>query len=103
VNIQIPPNINPETYPLFIFAGINDLGGVSPVTIDYVNPEAPWPRIEKMKNICDEVGFNIEERLPVYPEFINEEFIGKTVLERINNFVDKRGYVISQEANNGTN
>ena len=103
MNIQIPPNINPETYPLFIFAGINDLGGVSPVTIDYVNPEAPWPHIKKMKSLCDEVGFKIEERLPVYPEFINEEFISKAVLERIRNFVDKSGFVISQEVENGTN
>jgi FO synthase len=103
MNIQIPPNLNPETYPLFIFAGINDLGGVSPVTIDYVNPEAPWPQIERMKNICDEVGFKIEERLPVYPEFINDEFISKAVLERIYNFVDKSGFVISEEVENGTN
>jgi 7,8-didemethyl-8-hydroxy-5-deazariboflavin synthase CofG subunit len=103
MNIQIPPNLNPHTYPLFIFAGINDLGGVSPVTIDYVNPEAPWPQITNMTNICDEVAFKLEERLPVYPEFINEEFISKAVLERVHNFVDKRGFVLSQEAENGTN
>jgi hypothetical protein len=56
-----------------------------------------------MKSLCDEVGFKIEERLPVYPEFINEEFISKAVLERIRNFVDKSGFVISQEVENGTN
>jgi 7,8-didemethyl-8-hydroxy-5-deazariboflavin synthase CofG subunit len=103
MNIQIPPNLNPATYPLFIFAGINDLGGVSPVTIDYVNPESPWPHIRNMTNLCDEVGFKLEERLPVYPEFINEEFISKAILERIYNFVDKSGFVVSQEVENGTN
>jgi 7,8-didemethyl-8-hydroxy-5-deazariboflavin synthase CofG subunit len=103
MNIQIPPNLNPATYPLFIFAGINDLGGVSPVTIDYVNPEAPWPHIKNMANLCDDVGFKLEERLPVYPEFINEEFISKAVLERIHNFVDKSGFAISQEVGNEAN
>ncbi len=101
MNIQIPPNLNPETYPLFIFGGINDLGGVSPLTIDYVNPEAPWPQVIDMRNLCDDIGFKLEERLPVYPEFINEEFISKALLERIHSFVDKSGYVLSQEVENG--
>ena len=103
MNIQIPPNLNPETYPLFIFAGINDLGGVSPITIDFVNPEAPWPHIIDMRNLCDDIGFKLEERLPVYPEFINEEFISKALLECIHSFVDESGYVPSQEVENGRN
>lgn len=103
MNIQIPPNLNAETYPLFIFAGINDLGGVSPVTIDYVNPEALWPQIKDMENLCRQVGFKLEERLPVYPEFINGEFISKAVLERIFKFVDESGFVQSREVGNERN
>ncbi len=103
MNIQIPPNLNLETYPLFIFAGINDLGGVSPITIDYVNPEAPWPQIKKMEQVCDQYGFNLKERLPVYPEFINDDFLNKTLLDSVNRFVDISGYVIPEEVKNGTN
>ena len=103
MNIQIPPNLNLETYPLFIFAGVNDLGGVSPITIDYVNPEAPWPQIEKMEQVCDQYGFNLKERLPVYPEFINDDFLNKTLLDSVNRFVDISGYVIPEEVTNETN
>lgn len=101
MNIQIPPNLNPQTYPLFIHAGINDLGGVSPVTIDYVNPEAPWPKLEIMQDMVEELGFTLRERLPVYPEFIEGEFIDKDVLKRVVDFVDKDGYVLLEEVPNG--
>ena len=101
MNIQIPPTLHPETYPLFIHAGINDLGGVSPVTIDYVNPEAPWPKLEIMQDMVEELGFTLRERLPVYPEFIEGEFIDKDVLKRVVDFVDKDGYVILEEVPNG--
>ena len=101
MNLQIPPNLNPETYPHFIYAGINDLGGVSPVTIDYVNPEAPWPKLEKMEDMVEDMGFILRERLPVYPEFIDKEFIEENVLERVVNFVDKDGYVPLNEVRNG--
>ena len=101
MNIQIPPNLNPETYPLFIHAGINDLGGVSPVTIDYVNPEAPWPKLEIMQDMVEELGFTLRERLPVYPEFIEGEFIDKDVLKRVVDFINKDGYVLLEEVPNG--
>ena len=101
LNLQIPPNLNPETYPLFIHAGINDLGGVSPVTIDYVNPEAPWPKLEIMQDMVHDLGFTLRERLPVYPEFIDKDYISENVLQRVENFVDKDGYVPLQEVRNG--
>jgi 7,8-didemethyl-8-hydroxy-5-deazariboflavin synthase CofG subunit len=99
MNIQIPPNLNSKTFPLFIFAGANDLGGVSPITIDYVNPEAPWPQVEKMERVLGELGFTLKERLPIYPEFIGEEFLSKKVLERARGFVDSLGYVASSQVN----
>ena len=101
MNLQIPPNLNPETYPMFINAGINDLGGVSPLTIDYVNPEAPWPKLELMNNMVEELGFTLRERLPVYPEFIDKEFIEQGVLGRVVDFVDNDGYVPLEEVTNG--
>jgi 7,8-didemethyl-8-hydroxy-5-deazariboflavin synthase CofG subunit len=103
MNIQIPPNLNLRTYPLFVFAGANDLGGVSPITIDYVNPEAPWPQVERMERILKEAGFILKERLPVYPEFIGEEFLSKNVLERVKGFIDDFGYVATQGGKDGAN
>jgi len=103
MNIQIPPNLNPDTYSLFIFAGINDLGGVSPLTIDYVNPEAPWPQLLEMEKIVQNLGFDIEERLPVYPEFISNEFLNDRLLKLCRHFVNKDGYVVHQEVVNGRN
>ncbi|MEQ9619375.1 MAG: 7,8-didemethyl-8-hydroxy-5-deazariboflavin synthase CofG [Deltaproteobacteria bacterium] len=103
MNIQIPPNLNPETYPLFVHAGVNDLGGVSPITIDYVNPEAPWPKLEKMTALVQEMDFELRERLPVYPEYIDDKYIKKELLEVVRGFVDERGYVPLEEVSNGPN
>jgi 7,8-didemethyl-8-hydroxy-5-deazariboflavin synthase CofG subunit len=100
MNIQVPPNLNPKSFPLFVFAGANDLGGVSPMTIDYVNPEAPWPQVERMERELGELDLGLKERLPIYPEFINEEFLDKMVLERIIKVIDSSGYVL-EEADNG--
>ncbi|MCI0455029.1 MAG: 7,8-didemethyl-8-hydroxy-5-deazariboflavin synthase CofG [Candidatus Dadabacteria bacterium] len=100
MNIQVPPNLNPKSFPLFVIAGANDLGGVSPMTIDYVNPEAPWPQVERMERALCELDLDLKERLPIYPEFINEEFLDKMVLERIIRVIDTSGYVL-EEANNG--
>jgi FO synthase len=101
MNIQIPPNLNPETYPLFVHAGVNDLGGVSPLTIDYVNPEAPWPRLERMKSVIGEMGFTLRERLPVYPEFIDDKYIKSGLLKLVRSSVDEQGYVPTEEVSNG--
>ena len=69
MNIQIPPNLSPESYSSFLSAGINDWGGISPITRDYVNPEFPWPQIEDVKRNCFNAGFQLRARFPVYPEF----------------------------------
>jgi FO synthase len=103
MNIQIPPNLNPETYPLFMYAGVNDLGGVSPITIDFVNPESPWPELKRMESLVKDAGFTLRERLPVYPEFIDGEFINEGLLGKVKGFVDERGYVPLQEKDNGGN
>lgn len=71
MNIQIPPNLSPGLYPDFLMAGINDWGGISPVTPDYVNPEFSWPSIETVQRNCRNSGFDLRARLPVYPEFFH--------------------------------
>ena len=68
VNIQVPPNLS-ENYERYIHAGINDWGGVSPLTIDYVNPEAPWPQLVELERRTAAAGYQLRPRLPVYPEY----------------------------------
>ena len=68
VNLQVPPNLS-EDYERYIGAGINDWGGVSPLTIDYVNPEAPWPQLAELERRTAEAGYELRPRTPVYPEY----------------------------------
>lgn len=77
MNIQAPPNLTPESYPLYLHAGINDWGGVSPLTPDYINPEAPWPALAILGRKTAAAGFVLKPRLAIYPEFIfqGEKFI----------------------------
>jgi 7,8-didemethyl-8-hydroxy-5-deazariboflavin synthase CofG subunit len=71
MNIQIPPNLSPRSYSSFLSAGINDWGGISPITRDYLNPEFPWPQIEDLNRNCLNAGFNMRARFQVYPEFFS--------------------------------
>ncbi|MEU8527461.1 MULTISPECIES: bifunctional FO biosynthesis protein CofGH [Streptomyces] len=68
--LQAPPNLVDAEYERLIRAGIDDWGGVSPLTIDHVNPERPWPRIEELAEKSAAAGFELRERLCVYPEFV---------------------------------
>ena len=68
VHLQAPPNLSPGQFPVMLRAGIDDWGGVSPVTPDHVNPEAPWPQVEELALRSAEEGFVLTQRLPVYPE-----------------------------------
>lgn len=68
--IQAPPNLVDGAYQLLIDAGIDDWGGVSPLTRDHVNPERPWPQIDELTERCAAAGFELRERLPIYPEFL---------------------------------
>jgi 7,8-didemethyl-8-hydroxy-5-deazariboflavin synthase CofG subunit len=71
VNIQAPPNLNAPYYEDLLDAGINDWGGVSPLTPDYINPEKPWPHLEQLRLRTESKGFQLRQRLPVYPEFLS--------------------------------
>jgi len=71
MNIQIPPNLSPTSYSSFLSVGINDWGGISPITPDYVNPEFSWPEIKKIEENSQKAGYELKCRFPVYPEFFN--------------------------------
>ncbi len=70
VNIQAPPNLNAPYYEELLDAGINDWGGVSPLTPDFINPEKPWPHLEQLRLRTEAKGLQLRPRLPVYPEFV---------------------------------
>ena len=95
VNIQVPPNLSADNYQMYLQAGINDWGGVSPLTIDYVNPEAPWPTLENLRVRTENAGFVLKPRLPIYPEFFvdTDEFVDSNMNTKIYGLVDNDGYV----------
>jgi 7,8-didemethyl-8-hydroxy-5-deazariboflavin synthase CofG subunit len=70
VNIQAPPNLSAPYYEELIDAGINDWGGISPLTPDFINPEKPWPHLEQLRLRTESKGCALRQRLPVYPEFM---------------------------------
>jgi FO synthase len=70
MNIQAPPNLSAPYYEELADAGLNDWGGVSPLTPDFINPEMPWPHLEQLRLRTESKGFELRQRLPVYPEFI---------------------------------
>jgi FO synthase len=72
VSVQAPPNLSPDDHALLLRAGLNDWGGISPLTPDYVNPEAPWPHVAALAATCAAGGYTLAPRLPVYPRFVDE-------------------------------
>ena len=95
VNIQVPPNLSADNYQMYLQAGINDWGGVSPLTIDYVNPEAPWPTLDNLRARTEKAGFVLKPRLPIYPEFFidTDKFVDSDMNTKIYSLVDDDGYV----------
>ena len=72
VNIQAPPNLSAPYYDDLVDAGINDWGGISPLTPDFINPEKPWPHLEQLRLRTEAKGLSLRLRLPVYPEFVSD-------------------------------
>lgn len=89
-NVQVPPNLT-EHYQIYLDAGINDWGGVSPLTIDWVNPEAPWPHVDELTARSAAAGFELRPRLPVYPEYIGETWIDAGLLDDVRAASDHDG------------
>src|SRR3989441_632155 len=96
INIQAPTNLSYGDFPLLLEAGINDWGGISPVTKDFINPEAAWPQIARLQFETESRGFALRERLAIYPEFVGRnEFLSSPVRDRVARLADKNGYARS--------
>src|SRR4030088_2416208 len=84
MNLQAPPNLSYADFPRLLEAGINDWGGISPVTKDFINPEAAWPQLSTLRAETESRGFVLRERLALYPEFVRrEEFLSPRVRDRV--------------------
>lgn len=93
VNIQAPPNLSDPDYEELLDAGINDWGGVSPLTPDFINPERPWPHLRELEKRTQEKGFHLRQRLPVYPEFVQKLWSRPGLLSaKLKTSSDSRGY-----------
>ena len=84
MNVQAPPNLSPNEIELFLAAGINDWGGISPLSKDYVNPEAPWPHIQRLAERCALAGFDLRERLAIYPEYVDDYWVDQKLRPALN-------------------
>lgn len=95
MNIQAPPNLTPDGYELYLEAGINDWGGVSPLTPDFINPEAPWPALRLLQEKSAKAGFELKARLPIYPEFIRQadKFLAPSLFPYVEQLCDADGLV----------
>ncbi len=96
MNLQVPPNLT-ERFEVYLDAGINDWGGVSPLTIDWVNPEAPWPHLEELEARTAAAGFRLRPRLPVYPEYISPEWLDPGLAAKVRAAVDGEGYALAPQ------
>ncbi len=94
MNLQAPPNLTAPCYDSLLDAGINDWGGVSPLTPDFINPEAPWPHLQDLAERTRAKGYELRQRLPVYPEFIPAAVAGGSDLlrEKLAAIADGDGY-----------
>ena len=90
-HLQAPPNLSYDDFPCLLDAGIDDWGGVSRVTIDHVNPEAPWPELDRLRKATESRGLELAPRLPVYPEWIAGEWIDSGVMPSVLRASDSLG------------
>jgi 7,8-didemethyl-8-hydroxy-5-deazariboflavin synthase CofG subunit len=92
VNLQAPPNLSAPYYEDLLDAGINDWGGISPLTPDFINPEKPWPHLEQLRSRTEAKGCSLRQRLPVYPEFLHGIFARPGLLsEKVRAAADPQG------------
>ncbi|GIT23465.1 MAG: hypothetical protein CM1200mP40_31470 [Gammaproteobacteria bacterium] len=100
MNIQAPPNLSPGVLPQLVHAGIDDWGGVSPLTPDHVNPEAPWPHLDNLARETEAAGKFLEQRLTVYPSYVKnykywlaDETISAVLRQGPRKRIRKKGYL----------
>jgi FO synthase len=94
MNVQAPPNLAPRSLELLLRSGLNDWGGISPVSVDFINPEAPWPELEVLRERTEAAGHRLVERLAVYPSYLLErpDFFEPRVREAALERADQSGY-----------
>lgn len=94
MNVQAPPNLAPDALERLVAAGVNDWGGVSPLTIDFINPEAPWPAVEALRARTEAAGATLRERLPAYPSDVTTrpELFDPQVRAALHRLADESGY-----------
>jgi FO synthase len=99
LNLQAPPNLTPDAHGMYLLAGINDWGGISPVTKDFINPERPWPVLADLRETCADAGFELRERLGLYPEYVRADdgFIPHAFRAAIDQLSDGDGLVKREE------
>ncbi|MCI0546025.1 MAG: 7,8-didemethyl-8-hydroxy-5-deazariboflavin synthase CofG [Candidatus Rokubacteria bacterium] len=94
MNIQVPPNLADPGFGRLVAAGLNDWGGISPLTADHINPERPWPGIGALAAVTRAAGAELRERLAVYPEWARRpEFVAEGLRARVGALVDGEGLV----------
>jgi 7,8-didemethyl-8-hydroxy-5-deazariboflavin synthase CofG subunit len=94
VNLQVPPNLSQDGYGFYLLSGINDWGGISPVTRDFINPEMAWPQIAALGAVTREAGFELRERLAAYPEYLRDpQWMADAVRQRALAWTDDAGLV----------
>jgi FO synthase len=99
MNLQAPPNLSAPNYQELLSAGINDWGGVSPLTPDFINPERPWPHLRELEERTRDAGFTLRQRLPVYPEFLaNVANAGGVAADKARAAADAEGYANASPA-----
>ncbi|MCL4506854.1 MAG: 7,8-didemethyl-8-hydroxy-5-deazariboflavin synthase CofG [Chloroflexi bacterium] len=98
MNLQAPPNLTPGEYGAFLGAGINDWGGVSPVTPDHINPEAVWPNVVELRQVTAQRGYTLRERLAIYPDYVRNptRWLDESLRPRVAAWIDSEGLVKSE-------
>jgi 7,8-didemethyl-8-hydroxy-5-deazariboflavin synthase CofG subunit len=94
VNLQVPPNLSQDAYGFYLLSGINDWGGISPVTRDFINPEMAWPQIAALRSVTREAGFELRERLAAYPEYLRDSrWVPEAIRQQALAWTDDTGLV----------
>ena len=98
ISLQAPPNLAPGDYPAYIGAGLNDWGGISPVTLDHINPEAAWPQIADLRRATEAMGYSLCERLTVYPRYLArpQEFLAPEMMNHLTALANPDGLAARQ-------
>ena len=94
MNVQAPPNLAPEMLERLATSGLNDWGGVSPITVDFINPEAPWPALQKLNELTERSGQKLRDRGPVYPDWVlgRPDFFDARMIDAMPRFATDEGF-----------